>query len=84
MFQSDDVLFSDYELFITPFQRKRDMPMIYALNGTKQLILKNFHSDGITIVGTDESIRRFLDSIDDESYFNLAGAGFYPWEMEVI
>lgn len=65
--------------YITAFERKRSMPMIYAFSDTKQLIFKNFQGDGVTIVGTKESIERFLDCCDFDTNLSFVGAGFYPW-----
>lgn len=63
---------------ITPFNAGRDMAAIYG--EPVQLILKNqFIPDGVTIVGTRESVELFMDAVCLPDEFGIYGAGFYGW-----
>lgn len=69
------------EEYITPFERKRNLPMIYDFDRTKQLIFKNnIIPDGVTIIGTQESIELFLSAAAFDTSFELEAKGFYPFK----
>lgn len=81
MFEDD---FYGYEQAITPFDRKRNLPMIYELNDTKQLILKNFNTgNGVTIIGSEEAIMLFMNAALSDGMYNVNAVGFYPFVNEM-
>ena len=64
--------------YITPFDKERSFKDVYAPDEVYQLILKNCISpDGVTIIGTKDSIENFVDAMDESE---LAGHGFYEWK----
>ncbi len=72
-----------YEDYITDFNEDRKPRRIYG-DECAQLILKNYAiPDGITIIGTDESITRFMNAALSGDEFAVYGAGFYPWKVGI-
>ena len=75
--------FNDLERYIEPFNPNRNMTMVYGQ--PRQLILKNCAiPDGVTIIGTYESIMRFMDAAMPDTSDYMVYAGFYPWKLEVV
>lgn len=64
--------------YITPFDKERSFKYVYAPDEVYQLIFKNCISpDGVTIIGTEDSIGNFVDTLDENE---LASHGFYEWK----
>lgn len=71
----------DYKCYIDAYDHIRDMDMIYG--EPMQLILKNNTiPDGVTIIGTKESIELFMQAAMPDTSDYMLGAGFYPWSFE--
>lgn len=63
--------------YITPLDKMRDFTDVYAPDEVCQLIYKNCISpDGVTIIGTMDSIENFVDALDENE---LVSHGFYEW-----
>lgn len=63
--------------YITPFDKDRRFKDVYAPDEVCQLIYKNCISpDGVTIIGTRDSIENFIDTLDENE---LVSHGFYEW-----
>ncbi len=62
---------------VTPYDKDRDFASVYGSH-VYQLIFKNCISpDGVTLIGTKESIESFCEALDESE---LVGRGFYEWQ----
>lgn len=64
--------------YITHYDKERVFADVYAPDEVYQLIYKNCISpDGVTIIGTKDSIENFVDTLDENK---LLSHGFYEWQ----
>ena len=68
--------------YITPLDEARNFTDVYAPDKVYQLIYKNCISpDGVTIIGTMDSIENFVDTLDENE---LVSHGFYEWAKQKV